>query len=201
MAGVRISSAGRPNRSTSWAAPPSTLTKAIPPFLPRMLSHLTEVPVNVNEAVAPGSLDSLAAPPVQPTPESKVDPLRPAWGSLPFQSPLKVPNCVFDSSIRAPAPFAGGGLTAGDGLAAGGVLAPGPPPPPPQETSMAAANQAPAYLMQRFMDHFPCEIAQCDGPKRTGRMRKVRDRAMSREARTTRPHAVRMGRAPSAELP
>src|SRR5689334_1815217 len=103
MAGVRNSSAGRPNRSTSWASPPSTLTKAIPPFLPRMLSHLTEVPVKVNEAVAPGWVDSLAVPPVQPTTESKVDPLQPALERLCVQSPLKVTNCVFDSSIRAPA--------------------------------------------------------------------------------------------------
>src|SRR5262249_30316966 len=159
---VGNAAAGRPNGSTSWAWPPSTLTKAIPPFLPRMLSHLTEVPVKVNEAVAPGWLDSLAAPPVQPTTEPKVDPLQPAWESLLFQSPLQVTNCVFDSSIRAPAPalprFAGGGLA--PGLS--------PPPPPPQETSMAAANQTPTYLMQRFMDHFPCEIAQCDGPSLPG---------------------------------
>src|SRR5215208_6517239 len=107
MAGVRNSSAGRPNRSTSWAAPPSTLTKAIPPFLPRMLSHLTEVPVKVNAAIAPGCVDCTAAPPLQPARESLGD-----------QAPLRLTADTSDSSTRSPAegavpvppPFPGGVL-------------------------------------------------------------------------------------------
>src|SRR3954470_1784445 len=147
MAGVRNSSAGRPNRSTSWAAPPSTRTKAIPPFLPRLLSHLTEVPVKVNAAIAPRWVDSTAAPPLQP-----------ARGSLGDHAPLKLTAATSDSSTRstaeaavpAPPPFPGGVL-----VPAGGVLVPPggalalelSPPPPPQETMMPASSQTPTHLM------------------------------------------------------
>src|SRR5438132_7228617 len=60
------SSVGRAKRSTSLAGPPSTLTRAIPIALPRLPSHLTEVPVQVTEAVVPATPDCTAFPPLQP---------------------------------------------------------------------------------------------------------------------------------------
>src|SRR6185369_8913045 len=123
MAGVCNSSFGRANRSTSLAGPPSTLTRAMPPFRPRLLSHLTEVPVKVNVAIAPFWLDSLAVPPLQPPRESLAD-----------QLPLKLTAATSDSSTRSAAevppglPFPGGvfpgGVFAG-GVFAGGVFAGG----------------------------------------------------------------------------
>jgi len=132
-----------------------------------MLSHLTEVPTKVKEAVALGWLDCLAVPPLQPRSESKVDPLQPAWELLLCaQSPLKVTNAVFDSSIRAPAdgsvpvpPPGGvppGGVPPGGVPPLGevlplGVLPPplvlSPPLPPPQEASRPASNKTLTHVM------------------------------------------------------
>src|SRR5687768_3374203 len=90
MTGVRIS-CGRANRSTSVAGPPSTLNRAIPPSLPRLPIHLTEVPVKVNEAVAPAAVDCRAAPA-----------LHPQRDSLGVHPALKL-TAASDSSTRAPA--------------------------------------------------------------------------------------------------
>ena len=105
---------GRENRSTSLAGPPSTLTKAIPPSLLRLPIHLTEVPLKVNEAVAPATVDCIAAPPLHPKREL-----------LRVHPALKL-TAASDSSTRAPA----------DGISSPPPL-PGPPPvggggvPPP----------------------------------------------------------------------
>src|SRR3954465_14367310 len=92
MAGVGNSSLGRANRSTSLGSPPSTRTNAIPPSLPRLLSHLTEVPVKVNAAIAFGWVDSTAAPPPQPAREPLGD-----------HAPLKLTAATSDSSTRSTA--------------------------------------------------------------------------------------------------
>src|ERR1044071_5854373 len=91
MAGARDSGLGRanmftPHRSLPLVVPPSTLTVAIPRSLPRLASHLTEVPVNVNVAVAPVTVGTTAVPPLQP-----------AWGSLGLQPGLKLAVPSFSS--------------------------------------------------------------------------------------------------------
>src|SRR5512145_2924178 len=171
MIGVRSSSFGRAKRSTSLAGPPSTLTEAIPIPLPRLPIHRTEVPVKVNETVAPTTVDCTAAPP-----------LHPPWGLLCIHPALRLTAAASDSSKRAvagavvvPPPLGGlpaGGLPLGvPGLPPLGVpglpavvvvglvppLVPSPPPPP-HEISMAASNRTPTRSMQRFIHNLSVGI-------------------------------------------
>jgi hypothetical protein len=118
MAGVRISSFGRANKSTSVPGPPSTLTSAIPFFLPRLASHLTEVPLKVNDAVAPGVEDCTAAPPLHPKPESLVVVL--VHPALRVTAVLDSSKCAAAEGGVLPPPLGGGGglppLGGGGGL-------------------------------------------------------------------------------------
>src|SRR5690349_3793412 len=54
------------NMSTSDTKTPSRYTRAMPLSRPRMPNHVTEVPVNVNVACAPGVMVSMALPPLHP---------------------------------------------------------------------------------------------------------------------------------------
>src|SRR4030095_16909153 len=100
MAGALNSGLGRANRSTSnrslpLVVPPSTLTKAFPRSLPRLASHLTEVPTNLNVAVAPATVDCTALPL-----------LHPACGSLGPHPALKLTAAL--SSSKRPTTEGGG---------------------------------------------------------------------------------------------
>jgi hypothetical protein len=128
------------------------LTRAIPEFLPRMPSHLTEVPVKVNEAVAPATSDCTAAPP-----------LHPKRGSA-FVHLLSKLTATLDSSIRAPAtagvlslPVPPSSMEASPSPlsteARPAVLSPSPPPP--QEITRAESNKA----MYRFIDNLFAGVA------------------------------------------
>ena len=137
MMGVWISS-GRANRSTSVPGPPSTLTRAIPLLTLRLPIQVTEVPVKVNAACAPGTVDCTAAPPLHAN----------QLGSLGVQPGLKL-TAALDSSER-PGP-AGGVLLLLSVLLVLLLLVlllvllpllPSPPPPPPQEISMPASSRA-----------------------------------------------------------
>src|SRR3954468_14177784 len=99
------------------------LTVAMPMPRPRLPIQRTDVPLKVNEAVAPVELDCMAEPPLQPERES-----------LRVHAPLKVTKAS-DSSTRMPAV---GTETVGvpppDGAPTAGPEPP-PPPPPPQEAN------------------------------------------------------------------
>jgi hypothetical protein len=79
---------GRAKVSTRLPGPPSTLTRAIPPFSLRAPIHLTEVPVKVNVAVAPTAVDCMAVPP-----------LHAKRSSVGVHAPLKL-TAASDSSKR-----------------------------------------------------------------------------------------------------
>ena len=89
--------------------------------------------MKVNEASAPGTVDCLAAPPLQPK-----------LGSLCVQLPLRL-TAAFDSSMRAPAD---GGVPS----LPPPLLLVLPPPPPPQETNMPASSKTATRLMSRPLD-------------------------------------------------
>jgi hypothetical protein len=114
--------------------PPSIFTKAIPLLGLRLPIHVTDVPVKVNEASAPVTVDCLAAPPLHPKLES-----------LAVQPALKL-TAAFDSSKR---PAADGGEPPPPPPL---VLSPLPPPPPPQEISMLASNKTPTRVVLRPLD-------------------------------------------------
>src|SRR5262245_48839656 len=101
---------GRENRSTSLASAPSTLTNAIPLLVLRVPIHRTAVPLNLNVAIAPTSLDCFAVPPLQPN-----------LGSLFVHVPIKLTAVVSDSSTSTLAKVGGGG---GVPPAAGGGVPP-----------------------------------------------------------------------------
>src|SRR5688500_20265322 len=126
MAGVRNTSPVPERRFTSVAGPPSTLTRASP-SLPRALIHLTDVPVNLNVAVAPAMVDSTAVPP-----------LNPQVGFVAVHWPLKV-TAGSDSWTCGPA--GSDALELGPG-AGGGVAPPVRPPPPPPEPTPPARRKA-----------------------------------------------------------
>src|SRR5688572_5232666 len=98
---------------TSLAGPPSTLTLAYPISLPRALIHLTEVPVNLNVAVAPATEDCTPLPPLYPPRELVL-----------VHPPLKV-TAGSDSCTQVPGP---GSVPLLPPLVGG--VSPGVPPPP-----------------------------------------------------------------------
>ena len=168
------------------AGPPSTLTKAFPIPLPRAPIHLTEVPVKVNETVAPATVDSTAVPPLHPAMELRKSRCVHPAVMLTVASDSSKRTVAGGSVVPPPEgvpPLEGlpvvGGLAAGElsplgvpGLPAVGVPGLPPvvvvevlpplelssPPPPPHEISIPASSKKLTRVKQRFIDTLSVRI-------------------------------------------
>jgi hypothetical protein len=109
-------------------------------------SHLTEVPMKVNEALAPATLDCMAAPPLHPKRRSAsvhlLSKVTAAWDSS-IRAPASAyvaPLLSLPPLLSSPAPP---GVAPVPSPAAEGLRGASPPsPPPPQEITRAASNNA-----------------------------------------------------------